>query len=101
MLGRWLPPANQMIRFLYALIVLDTNLITQDRIKAWERALSKLIGTEVGLTAPIARAYLYDERFKDNLSVRAVNAEGGRVWYKILNCLAFYPGCTGGFSFFC
>lgn len=55
----------------------DPNVITEEEIKQWEWRLSVIVGTDIGLKAPIARTYLYDKRFKNNLSVRAVMGGGG------------------------
>ncbi|MCG3208357.1 MAG: Adaptive-response sensory-kinase SasA [Anaerolineae bacterium] len=57
----------------------DPNVITEQDIKKWERSLSQIVGTDIGLKAPIARTYLHDDRFKNNLSFRAVMAEGGPI----------------------
>jgi len=43
---------------------INPKLITEQQIKNLEQTLSKLIGIEIGLVAPIARAYLRDERFE-------------------------------------
>lgn len=55
----------------------DPDVLTQKDIEKWERRISKLVFKKVGLKAPIARAYLHNRRFKNNLSVRAIMAEGG------------------------
>ena len=55
----------------------DPDVINDQDIEKWERMISFVVGTDIGLQAPIARTYLHDDRFKDNLSFRAVNAAEG------------------------
>lgn len=55
----------------------DPQVISKEEIEKWERRISLVTGRKVGLKSPVSRAYLNDKRFKDNLSVRAITAEGG------------------------
>jgi signal transduction histidine kinase len=55
----------------------DPEVMSEEEIRKWERRFSLIIGTEIGLTSPLARTYLNDEKFKENLSFRAIMASGG------------------------
>ena len=57
-------------------IYVDTNVTTLDQIKKWEKQASDLIGMPLSLTDPnIAKVFLHDPKYKDNLSVKAAQKE--------------------------
>ncbi|MCB9076960.1 MAG: GAF domain-containing sensor histidine kinase [Anaerolineaceae bacterium] len=54
---------------------IDPQIASGEQIKGWEADISRIKGTPVSLTDPdIARSYRYKEEFKDNLSIKAVEA---------------------------
>ncbi|HDQ72098.1 MAG TPA: GAF domain-containing protein [Chloroflexi bacterium] len=64
------------VRALYV----DPDLATQEQILQWEQEISRYAAHPISVTNPqIARVYVYDERCKDNLSVRAFQADGAVV----------------------
>ena len=59
------------VRALYV----DPEIATLDDIKEWELQISKRVGKPVGITDPaLARVYLHQKKYEDNLSIRAVKA---------------------------
>ncbi|HDQ35165.1 MAG TPA: sensor histidine kinase [Chloroflexi bacterium] len=56
---------------------LDPRIATLDDLHRWEQQVSQIIGEEIRILDPnIARVYVYDETYKDNLSVIAVTGGG-------------------------
>lgn len=57
-------------------IYVNPSLITQEEIHRWERVISRMSGGKsLSLTDPsVARVYVYDDYYKDNLSVKATRA---------------------------
>lgn len=63
------------VRALYV----DPTIATQSEICAWEAQISQIVGLPISITDPeIARVYIYDAAYHDNLSVRAAH-QGGPV----------------------
>lgn len=61
------------VRALYV----DPKIATLDQIRGWEKQASALIGAPLSLTDPdIAKVYLHDKKYQNNLSVKAANNEG-------------------------
>jgi signal transduction histidine kinase len=59
------------VRALYV----DPGLATEEQIHQWEQEVSKYYGRPLSLTDPeIARIFVYQDEYKDNLGVRAVKA---------------------------
>jgi signal transduction histidine kinase len=55
----------------------DPSLTTVEQIQKWEQEVSKYSPQPVSITDPdIARVYVYEEAYQDNLSARAFKAEG-------------------------
>ncbi len=58
-------------------IYVDPLIATEEDIHKWEEKISEIAGHPVSITDPeIARVYVYDEAYQDNLSVKAVRAGG-------------------------
>ncbi len=58
-------------------LALDPTIATTDDIRRWETKISEFVGQPISITDPnIARVYVYDELYADNLSVKAVMAGG-------------------------
>lgn len=53
----------------------DENITTAGKIAAWEQEVSKNLPKPISITNPeIARVHVFDEKDKDNLSIRAIKA---------------------------
>ena len=53
----------------------DPNLIREDQVSGWEKQLTQIMGERFSISDPdIARVYVNDPKYKDNLSVQAVKA---------------------------
>jgi signal transduction histidine kinase len=53
----------------------DPHLINEDQVLEWERRVSEIMGRPFSISDPdIARVFVYQDEFKDNLSVQAVKA---------------------------
>ncbi len=53
------------------------NLATEEQIRKWETDISQYTGRPVSITDPeIARVFVYQEEYEDNLSVQAFRASG-------------------------
>jgi len=53
----------------------DPNFVSEEQVHEWEAQVSKIMGKEVSLSDPdIARVYVHQDEYKDNLIVRAVKA---------------------------
>jgi signal transduction histidine kinase len=53
----------------------DPHLINEDQVLEWERRVSEIMGKPFSISDPdIARVFVYQDEFKDNLSVQAVKA---------------------------
>jgi len=60
----------------------DPSIATLEQIRRWEAVVSEFLpaGRRVSITDPtIARVQVYDDRYRDNLSVRAFHAGGPQV----------------------
>ncbi len=63
------------VRALYV----DPAIATQSEICHWEEQISATVGHPISITDPqVARVYIYDETYRDNLSVQAAR-QGGPV----------------------
>jgi signal transduction histidine kinase len=59
-------------------VYFDPQLAPVDKIEKWEKRISKLAGRDLSITNPdpeYARSYPNQDKYKDNLSVRAVRAQ--------------------------
>ena len=55
----------------------DPNLVNEEQVHQWEAQVSRIMGKPFSLSDPeIARIFVHQDEFKDNLSVRAVRARG-------------------------
>lgn len=55
----------------------DPNLATKEQIRRWEQDISRYSARPVGITDPaLARVFVYQNEYKNNLSVRAFKAGG-------------------------
>jgi GAF domain-containing protein len=60
-------------------VFFDPQLAPLDKIEKWEKRISKLVGRDLSITNPdpkYARSYPSQDKYKDNLSVRALRARG-------------------------
>jgi hypothetical protein len=58
-------------------VYFDSQLAPLEKVESWERRISKLVGRDLSITNPdpsFARVFLNQDKYKDNLSVKAVQA---------------------------
>jgi signal transduction histidine kinase len=73
MVATYEPDGSLPLRAFY----FDPNLVSEEQLHEWEAQISKIMGKEVSLSDPeIARVYVHQDEYKDNLAVRAVKAGG-------------------------
>jgi signal transduction histidine kinase len=55
----------------------DPNIVSEEQVHEWETQISKIMGKPFSLSDPdIARVYVHQDEYQDNLAVRAVKARG-------------------------
>jgi len=55
----------------------DPDLATEEQVRRWEEEVSEIVGRPLSISDPdIARVFLHQDEYKDNLSVRAYKAGG-------------------------
>ncbi|MCP5100301.1 MAG: GAF domain-containing protein, partial [Chloroflexi bacterium] len=55
---------------------IDPHLATKDQVSRWEQRISKLMRKPISISDPkLARVYVHDKQYKDNLSVQAFHKE--------------------------
>ncbi len=75
MVATYEPDDSLPVRAFYV----DPRIASEEQIREWEAEISKYTPQPISITNPdIARAYRYDDRFKENLSIRAIE-EGKHV----------------------
>lgn len=58
-------------------LALDPAIATEKDVRRWEQQISDFVGEPISITDPnVARVYVYDEVYANNLSVKAVMAGG-------------------------
>jgi signal transduction histidine kinase len=73
MVATYEPDDSLPVRAFYV----DPDLATREQIRQWENDISRYSAHVVSITDPaIARVYVYEEGYKNNLSVRAFKAGG-------------------------
>ncbi|MEE8390122.1 MAG: hypothetical protein V3S14_04910, partial [Anaerolineae bacterium] len=73
MVATYEPDNSLPVRAVYV----DPNLATMEQIHQWEKEVSQYSAHVVSITDPdIARVFVYEDGYKDNLSVRAFKAGG-------------------------
>jgi signal transduction histidine kinase len=64
------------VKILPSAIYVDRSIVSDVQLRLWESQLSQASGFSLSLSDPIvARVYVHDEHFKDNLSVRAYTSK--------------------------